>query len=422
MLNLGIILFIILLALSLIILYNLLFASTCDKINSKTEHFVDAPPVQNPQWSRTECKYIVGDTLQKVMNENNITQASANKEGNSGTLQLTCGYDEIDNEINKLQPVDNQRIFIVHNADHVSAKDYLWNRLVTAAGIDRAKTIMPNTYILKSPDDRERLKKDFKPGNLYIMKKNIQRQEGLKIIDSLDDMLNASNISSGFVLAQELLQNPYTINVSKDNVPDNRKINMRFYILVVCKEKNMDVYVFDDGFMYYTKESFKMGSKDIGPNVTTGYIDRWVYEQNPLTHSDFRNYLDKTDRPLTQTEQNIRDQGLRISSVVFSRIYNLLRETFTCIIGKVCEGEKLSSNVSFQLFGADIAVSDQLWSMVMEVNKGPDMSAKDDKDGFVKRKCTADMLRIVGLVEKNNNNGFIQIINKEGDSLLPVNL
>lgn len=305
MINLGTVLFVILLALIIIIVYNIIFASYCHTL---PEHMVDVSPVTNPQWSRTECKYIIGDTMQKVMSEHNITQAPVNNEGNSGTLQLTCGYDEIDNEINKITPKDNQRIFIVHNADHVSAKDFLWNRLISSAGIDKAKTIMPNTYILADNVDRERLKNDFKVGKLYIMKKNIQRQEGLQITDSLDEILKAP---SSFVLAQELLQNPYVINVSKSAVPDNRKINMRFYVLVICKEKNMDVYVFNDGFMYYTNVAFQKNSKEIGPNVTTGYIDRWIYEQNPLTHADFRNYLDRTDRNLILGEQNIRNQGLK---------------------------------------------------------------------------------------------------------------
>jgi hypothetical protein len=192
---------------------------------------------------------------------------------------------------------------------------------------------------------------------------------------------------------------------------------MRFYVLVVCKDKNMDVYVFNDGFMYYTAEPFRKGTTESGPNVTTGYIERAIYEQNPLTHIDFKQYLDRTDRPITVTEENIRSQGLKISSVVFNRIYNLLREVFTCIIGKACEGDRLRNNVSFQLFGCDIAINDQLHPMIMEVNKGPDISAKSDEDGKVKRKCVKDMLKIIGAVQDNNPNGFMQIINKEGDEL-----
>ena len=75
-------------------------------------------------------------------------------------------------------------------------------------------------------------------------------------------------------------------------------------------------------------------------------------------------------------------------------------------------------NVTFQLFGADVAINDKLWPQIMELNKGPDLGAKDEKDGTLKKKCTKDMLRIIGVVNDNSeSNGFIQLINKEGNSL-----
>jgi hypothetical protein len=407
--NIGQILFIIIIALVLVIVYYVIIMIYNDEIKL-SENMINVTPIKNPNYSRTQCNYLMGDTLKKVLEENKIENVSDN-----GNIVIPCTYDEIDEEIKKLNLQKDQSVHIIHNADHVSAKDYLWNRLVISAGIDRSKTMMANTYILNNPQDKERLKHDFKKGGLYIMKKNIQRQEGLKITDSLDEILNAP---SSYVIAQELLQDPYTINVTKGGIKQGeRKTNMRFYILVVCKEYNMDVYVFNNGFMYYTKEIWVKGSKDDGPNITTGYIDRWIYEENPLTHEDFKNYLDRKDRILSMAEKNISEQGLRISDVVFNRIYNLLREVFVCIIGKACDGTKLRNNVSFQLFGADIAVNDQLWPMCVEINKGPDLGSKDERDGSIKTKCTKDMLKIIGAVRDNEPNGFIQIINKNNDRL-----
>jgi len=110
------------------------------------------------------------------------------------------------------------------------------------------------------------------------MKKNIQRQEGLKISNSKHEILDG--YKNGYVLVQELLQDPYLIS--------GRKTNMRFYVLVVCKANNTDCYVHKDGFMYYTKVPFVKNSLDDAPNITTGYIDRQVYIDNPLTHYDLR--------------------------------------------------------------------------------------------------------------------------------------
>jgi hypothetical protein len=129
-------------------------------------------------------------------------------------------------------------------------------------------------------------------------------------------------------------------------------------------------------------------------------------------------HLDNKNRSMSISEKNVIDQGLKISEIVFGRIYQLLKEVMMSSIGKVCNGAKLSNNISFQLFGADIAVNDQLWPQIMELNKGPDMGAKDDKDGLLKRKCTKDMLKIVGIIKNDlEPNGFIQLINKENNNM-----
>jgi hypothetical protein len=398
------------LALIFLIIYYVVYLLFFSPYSGLNEGMIDIKPIQNANYSRSKCNFRIGETLQQVLDENNIKQTPSN-----GTLQFTCGYDEINNEIDKLSPEEDQRVFIIHNADDISAKDYLWNRLVISHGLEKAKTIMPNTYLLNNSVDRDRLKKEFSKNNIYIMKKNIQRQEGLKITNDLNEILDAPK---SYVVVQEMLQDPYVINVSKNILTtDNRKTNMRFYVLVVCKDSNMDVYVFNDGFMYYTNEAFKKGSLESGPTITTGYIDRQIYENNPLTQSDFKQYLDKPGRSLNAAESSVKSQGLKISNVVFNRIYKLLQDVFMSSIGKACEGTKLKNNVSFQLFGVDVAVNDQLWPMVMEANKGPSLQIMSERDGQVKKKCVKDILKIVGALQNDSDNGFIQIINKEGDEL-----
>ena len=42
----------------------------------------------------------------------------------------------------------------------------------------------------------------------------------------------------------------------------------------------------------------------------------------------------------------------------------------------------------------------------MEINKGPDLTAKDGRDKDLKVNLSKDMLKSVGLVENNSNNKF----------------
>lgn len=364
------------------------------------EGMVEVSRLTNVNWSRNQCPYSMNETLSKVLDNNNI-----NYEDNNWQLYFPCTYDNIDEEINNIniKNPNDQRFFIINNADFLIGKDYLWKYLSDHHGVEKAKSLMPMTYLLYDNNDIEKFKKNYKNTDLYILKKNIQRQEGLKISNSLNEILSAKD--SGYVIVQDLLQNPYLIG--------GRKINMRFYILVICKKQNMDVFVYNNGFMYYTKELFRKNSKDFGPNITTGYIDRWVYDVHPLTHQDFKAYLDSENRHFSDFENYLKSQNIKISDYVFNKIYNLIKEIFVSFIGKICGG-KLNDFISLQLFGADIAIDDQLNPQVMEINKGPDMGSKDKRDGEVKYKCMQDVLDLAGVINKDkSDNGFIKVLDYE---------
>lgn len=394
--NIGSIMLVLILGLLILIIYRLL---TDDNMCDYNEGMINISKIDTPAWNRNSCNYYMSQTLKDVFDEKNI------KNSEEWNVYLPCGYDDIEKEIKKMPVRKNARYFIIHDADNITAKELLWKNILSHHGYQKAITMMPVTYILYKDEDVERLKRDFivKP---YIMKKNIQRQEGLKITNDLNTILQGRK--EGYVIVQELLQNPYII--------EGRKTNMRFYVLVVCKNSDMDVYVYNDGFMYYTKDMFKKGSLEDGPNITTGYIDRSVYDENPLTHKDYRDYLDKY-RELSIIEENIRKQNLKVSDIVFNRIYRLLSEVFTAYIGRICNGDKLRNNISFQLFGVDIAVADDLYPMIIEVNKGPDMGAKDKRDSELKHNVMRDMLKIIGVNDTNGSNGFIRIVEFENKKL-----
>lgn len=376
------------------------------KINVRcnmSENMVNIPKIDEPSWSRNKCSFILTNTIKRVLTDYNI----ANKDDGTGKIMFPCGYDEIGNEINKFDPRPNKSYFIVNQADELIAKDLLWKHLVSHYGLDKAKTIMPMSYILYDEKDKNRFDYEYDKNKIYIMKKNIQRQEGLHITTDKNVILKGAG--DHYVVAQELLQNPYIIADNLNNQTNKRKINMRFYILVICNNNDMDVYVHENGFMYYTKESFEKGSLRSESNITTGYIDRKVYDVSPLTHDDFRTYLD-SDRNITDHERHMKKHGLILSKVVFERIYNLLRDVFIAIVGKICTKCKLADGISFQLFGADIALDDKLNPMIMEINKGPDLGSKDERDGNVKYKVVSDIFRKIKAINDDKKNDFKQIL------------
>lgn len=376
----------------IIIFIIILYFNNNNKENMTSTNY--APAI----WNRNKCNYTLNQTLVDEFKKYNIQQKS-----NGWNLLLPCTYDNPINEMEQMPIIKGAKYFIIDNADYIVAKEWLWKNIVKHHGLTKACMMMPKSYILNLNEDIERFLKDYKEDNLYILKKNIQRQEGIKLTKDKIEIVNGKY--EQFVIAQELLQNPYIIN--------GRKTNMRFYILVICHNGGINIFVHKDGFMYYTPKKFTKKSLDKDVNITTGYIDRKVYETNPLTHDDLRKYLDDDKRQPSNIEQNLKNQGLSVSQIYFNRIYNLIRDIFISFVGNICTNAKFSNNVIFQLFGADIAVDDELNPMIMEINKGPDMSAKDKRDSDLKHDVVRDILRMIGAIDNSQiheKNGFINVL------------
>jgi hypothetical protein len=125
---------------------------------------------------------------------------------------------------------------------------------------------------------------------------------------------------------------------------------------------------------------------------------------------DFRKWLDNSNRDLTPIEKYIKQThpNIKISDYIFAQIYEQLGfifKTYEDIVGTKTNG------VCFQLYGVDVAINNQLNPLVMEINKGPDLTAKDGRDKDLKLNLCTDILKSVGLIANVNNN-FITVLEK----------
>ena len=73
---------------------------------------------------------------------------------------------------------------------------------------------------------------------------------------------------------------------------------------------------------------------------------------------------------------------------------------------------KLNNHVRFQLFGCDLAPSNNLDATLIEINKGPDLDSKDERDKKVKMQVLNDIFKIIDSKNINEtlNTRFIKII------------
>jgi hypothetical protein len=257
--------------------------------------------------------------------------------------------------------------------------DLLANKAILCQRLKNTQYI-PKTWILADPQDMNYFDGKEK---LYILKKNVQRQTG-NLITSDMTYIKTKALEDRYILVQELLQNPWLVN--------GRKINIRIYLLVATKGQTCDFFIYNDGFMYYTPEKFKKESLSSDHNITTGYVDRRIYAENPLTLHDLFKHIGQND-----------------SKKLWKNIKALFREVKRVYESDIIQLNKSTYGTKFAIFGCDIAPDDSLNVKIMEINKGPDLSGKDERDSALKSAMVLSAFQKLGIVLSGSSHDFEEI-------------
>lgn len=361
-----------------LLLYIVLIIICFDKSTENVEHFSNY---------KSQCGYYPNLLLQ-VMKERDMRKDNKNYD-----VYIPCSYNDCEKEILEFEGYNNKKIFLIDGCDWIASKLALWELIKDYYG-NNASNYMPTTFLLEYDNDKEKFSEHYNnnllknPNQMYVLKNYAQRQEGIKLTRDYNEIINGLN--DGWYLVQDYVYNPFLI--------DNRKINFRYYMLIVCRDGNIESYIHSDGFVYYTPKYYDADDIDFNKHITTGYIDRSVYDHNPLTLEDFRIHLD-TKGP------NLRNKWNK-------SVEKLLGDVMLAISNKICKNKKLDGNIRFQLFGCDVAPDANLGSLLMEINKGPDLDAKDERDKQVKLRVQSDIFKIVDPIDSaiQEKTRFIRIL------------
>lgn len=311
------------------------------------------------------------------------------------TVYLPCGYNSAEFELQEKEKLFEQKrrksvVVAIQGMDFLAAKNALWSLLKKKYGRLRAQIFMPETWSLTDVTDLEHLQRMVAGGSpaddrTYILKKNIQRQEGLFLTKYIDIQ---KAIRDGYVVVQRMLRQPYLIQ--------GRKTNLRMYVLVVCTGQNKKVYLYNNGFVYYTPHRYVEDSIDSKKTITSGYIDRSVYQYSPLTLQDFLGYVE-------------RHNGAGTARFLWGNLVYLIKGVMDAVENSICRQRENSNIINMQLFGADVQVNSALDDpKILEFNKGSDQSTKDHRDAEVKTKLHTDMYEVV---QDCDNVGGLSITN-----------
>lgn len=305
-------------------------------------------------------------------------------------IYIPCSYNNCEKEVRSFEGApSNKKLFLIDGCDWLASKLSLWQAIKEYHGTNATKYVPP-TFLLEDKEDINRFiqhyerNKKVRSDQIYVLKNYEQRQEGIKLTRDKDEIING--LGDGWYLVQDYLYDPLLI--------DKRKVNLRYYLLVTCYQGITSAYIHKDGFVYYTPEYYDDKDMSFNKHITTGYIDRKVYEKNPLTLEDFRNYLGKSNENIWNNNVN-----------------NLMFQIMKALNKKICNNPKLNNHFRFQLFGCDLAPSSNLDAKLIEINKGPDLDAKDERDEQVKIKVQEDIFNIVDpqYINQQNETRFIKI-------------
>tara|TARA_Y100000780_G_scaffold232569_1_gene266705 strand:+ start:49315 stop:50304 length:990 start_codon:yes stop_codon:yes gene_type:complete len=241
----------------------------------------------------------------------------------------------------------------------------------------KSHNLMPNSFVLNDTEYMQLFEIKHKPERLYILEKYDKR----KIVDGKQKILNS--INEGYKVARELHHNPYLVA--------NHKTSLQFFVLSI----NNKWYVHIDGYMFYSKEPYANSKYDLINNVTDGWIEHQIYKVFPLSLLDFREFLDKQNRPFTDHELWKREPYRLLSNNIFNRIYYALQ-----LITSVLEQDKQT------LYLIKIGLDHRTQPILEKVTK----NVENDFNDYIINKVKHDWMELA-MNKVTNKNQFIGLNN-----------
>ncbi len=360
---------------------NIFYKIYNNKINKNNYiNTINTIPKTSLSYYRCENK-VLGKVLNNVFKKNNIVKTNEDWD-----IYIPCGYNNVENELKEIiinNKLKNKYIFGINGCDSIVSKNKIWGSLVKCFGREYASKLMPESYILGDPDEMTIFRNNFKHnGNeIYIMKKNLQRKEGLKLTKNYIEIMGGT--ADDYRVVQKYITDLYLIN--------DRKVNLRVYLLVVIKDNTIYFYLSDIGKCIYTNKKYNDNNLDFESNITSYHLDMNVYKENPRSFDELRQYINRNGHN---------------SKLLFDNIELLIRDVSKCISNSLYQSKNIKGTITFQLFGGDIIFDTNLHPYLLEFNKGPDMIPRDDLDEIMKNTIQTDLFQVINILPNNKQNSF----------------
>lgn len=227
--------------------------------------------------------------------------------------------------------------------------------------------------------------------NIWVLKPaGKSRGRGIQLSARLEKILEVG-VGRGAEaqwIAQKYMENPMLIN--------NKKFDIRQWV-VVTRWNPLSVWFYQDCYLRFSFNDYDPTKlKNRFAHLTNNSISKHAegfddQQDDTMWHSDdFQDYLKKLN--LKEGEHVIEDPWL-------DKVQTSMKEIVMHSL-ESCSDAVMPRNSSFQLFGYDFMVSEDLKVWLIEVNSSPDLSYSTATTRVLVKSMLEDMVRVVVDVEK----------------------
>jgi hypothetical protein len=188
---------------------------------------------------------------------------------------------------------------------------------------------------------------------------------------------------------QKYLSSPLLIN--------NLKFDIRLYVVVTGIDP-LRIYLYNDGLVRFATAEYQLEDKGMKFSHLTNYSvnkknENFVQNKNSSEQDIGSKWS------LSALQAHLRNLGINVE-VLWGRIYDLVIKSFLCVESHVYNAHKRtgkSMNTSYQLFGYDIMLDNQLNPWILEVNLSPSLATDSPIDRDIKSNLVTDIFNLVGV-------------------------
>ena len=248
----------------------------------------------------------------------------------------------------------------------------------------------PQTFLIPNEGDQfkehlEKLKEnDNNPDKLWIVKPNkLSRGRGIYLIKNFSQLdLKEPGIVSEYV------DNPLTVN--------RHKFDLRIYV-VVTSFYPLRIYVYREGLARFATEKYDKNAaeKNLYVHLTNYSINKKNKEFKHVKMSDDTLPFKWS---LTAFFLRLASCGVNVD-LIWEQIYDLIIKSILSSEKYIADyaKEKLTKvNKSFEIFGYDVMIDQNLKPWLMEINLSPSLSLESDMDIKLKTKLVTEMFNLFG--------------------------